>query len=46
MTEGFKKGYVAKDEYANTLRAFQSRQDEMKSDQRDKVEAIIQTPML
>lgn len=32
---GFKQGYVTKDEYANTLRAYQSRQDEMKSEMRD-----------
>ena len=36
---GFINGIVTKDEYANILRAFQSRQDEMKSDQRDKVRA-------
>ena len=32
----FKKGLVSKDEYANTLRAYQTRQEEMKSDERDK----------
>ena len=32
-------GFVTKDEYANTLRAYQRRHDEMKSDQRDKVAA-------
>jgi len=36
---GFKKGLVTKDEYANTLRAYQTRQDEMKSDERDKAAA-------
>ena len=34
---GFMDGIVTKDEYANTLRAYQSRQDEMKSKDRDKV---------
>ena len=33
---GFMKGYVTKDDYANTLRAYQSQQDEMKSNDRDK----------
>ena len=32
----FMHGYVTKDEYANTLRAYQKIQDEMKSDQRTK----------
>ena len=36
VKEGFMDGMVTKDEYANTLRAYQSRQDEMKSDDRDK----------
>ena len=35
---GFMNGFVTKDEYANTLRAYQKMQDEMKSDQRDKAE--------
>jgi len=34
--QGFMKGYVTKDEYANTLRAHQQRHDEMKGDNRDK----------
>ena len=38
VKDGFMKGYVTKDEYANTLRAYQKIQDEMKSDQRDKAE--------
>ena len=33
---GFMRGYVNKDEYANTLRAYQQRHDETKSDDRDK----------
>ena len=37
---GFRKGYVTKDEYANTLRAYQRAHDEMKSDDRDKAEAL------
>ena len=36
---GFMKGLVTKDEYANTLHAYQERQDEMKSDTRDKARA-------
>ena len=32
-------GFVTKDEYEKTLRAYQKMQDEMKSDQRDKAEA-------
>ena len=39
---GFMNDMVTKDEYANTLRAYQSRQDEMKrSDDRDNVRAHI-----
>jgi len=37
---GFTKEYVTKDEYANTLHAYQQRQDEMKSDERDKAEVF------
>ena len=36
VKKGYMHGIVTKDEYANTLRAYQSRQDEMKSDDRDK----------
>ena len=32
----FMEGSVTKDEYANTLRAYQQRHDEMKSDDRDR----------
>ena len=32
----FMEGFVAKDEYANTLRAYQQRHDEIKSDDRDR----------
>ena len=39
---GFTRGMVTKDEYANTLRAYQSRHDEMKSDNRDKAEMNFQ----
>ena len=35
MKVGYKRGIVTKDEYANTLRAYQERQNEMKSDDRD-----------
>ena len=37
---GFKEGLVTKDEYASTLRVYQKMQDEIKSDARDKAEAI------
>ena len=34
-------GYVTKDYYANTLRAYQKSVDEMKSEARDEAEAIM-----
>ena len=37
---GYKEGVITKDEYANTLRAYQHRHDEMKSDTRDKAAAL------
>ena len=37
---GFTEGSITKDEYANTLRSFQQRQNEMKSDDRDKAAHI------
>jgi len=37
LKQGFINVFMAKDEYASTLRAaYQQRQDEMKSDERDK----------
>jgi len=33
---GFRKEYITEDEYTNTLHAYQKRQNEMKSDDRDK----------
>ena len=39
---GFMDGIITKDEYETTLRAYQSRQDEMKSESRDKAEAFYQ----
>jgi len=39
VQEGFIKGVVTKDEYADTLRAYQKRQNEIKSDDRDKAAA-------
>ena len=36
VKRGFKDEFVTKDEYANTLHAYQKMQDEMKSDARDK----------
>ena len=34
--DGFMRGFVAKNEYASTLRAYQKRVDDMKSDMREK----------
>ena len=42
VKEGFMKGFITKDEYANTLRAYQQRHDEMKSDDRDKAAVLRQ----
>ena len=39
---GFMQGVVTKDEYANTLRAYQQQHDEMKNEDRDKAEALRQ----
>ena len=39
VKRGFRMGIITKDEYANTLRANQNIQDEMKNDTRDKAEA-------
>ena len=36
VKEGYMMGHITKEEYANTLRAYQMSQDEMKSDARDK----------
>ena len=33
--EGYKDGFVTKEEYASTLRAYRTSQDEMKSEQRE-----------
>jgi len=43
VKEGFIRGFVTKDEYANTLRAYQKRQDEMNSDERDKAALLRRT---
>ena len=37
VREGYKNGHVTKDEYANTLRAYQASVNEMKSVERDRV---------
>ena len=39
VKEGFTVGDVTKDVFASTLRAYQKRQDEMKSDERDQANA-------
>ena len=41
VKEGFTEGFVTKEEYANSLRAHQQQHDEMKSNDRDKVRALI-----
>ena len=41
VKKGFIHGIVTKDEYANTLRAYQERHDEMKSEDRDNVIAEL-----
>ena len=41
VKDGYKSGIVTKDEYANALRAYQQQQDEMKSEERDKAEAYM-----
>ena len=41
VKEGFVGGVVTKDEYANTLRAYQKSKDEMKSEARDKAAAFV-----
>ena len=35
IKNGFRRGFITKDEYLNTLRAYHERQNEMKSDQRE-----------
>ena len=41
VKEGFMKGDVAKEEYADTLRAYQKAQDDMKSDMRDEFAKLL-----
>jgi len=41
VKKGFMKGLVSKDEYTDILRAHQTRQDEMKSDERDKAAEFV-----
>ena len=40
VKDGYKHGFITKDEYANTLRAYQNSQNEMQSDARDKARAV------
>ena len=42
LKDGFMGGIITKDEYTNTLRAYQQRHDEMKSKDRDKAEAFYE----
>ena len=39
VKDGYQHGHITKDEYANTLRAHQKSQDEMRSEARDKADA-------
>ena len=41
IKEGFIRGFLTKDEYASTLRAYYDRQKEMKSDARDKASVVF-----
>ena len=41
VKKGFTKGFVTKEEYESTLRAYHERQTEMKSEARDKVAAYL-----
>ena len=41
VKDGYKHGFVTKDEYAQALRAYQKSVDEMKSEARDEAEAIM-----
>ena len=41
VKNGFMGGIISKDEYANTLRAYQRAHDETKSDMRDKARATM-----
>jgi len=41
VKDGYMNGDVTKDEYENALRAYQQQQDEMKSEERDKAEAYM-----
>ena len=41
VKRGYKYGLITKDEYANTLRAYQKRQDEAKSDERDEITLLL-----
>ena len=41
LKEGFMKGFITKEEYANALREYQKSQDEMTSDARDKALAYL-----
>ena len=44
--KGYRAGYITKDEYASTLRAHQTSQDEMKSEQRKVAESYDDIPFL
>ena len=42
VKQGFRSGFVTKDEYAGTLRAYHESQTEMKSEARDKAAAVAE----
>ena len=46
LKDGYMEGYITKEHYANTLRAYQKSQDEMKSDARDKAQAFEEMMMM
>ena len=41
VKRGYKYGLITKDDFANTLRAYQKRQDETKSDERDEITRLF-----
>ena len=41
VTKGFRSGYITKDEYESTLRAYHESQTEMKSEDRDKASRTL-----
>ena len=42
VNDGYKKGYVTKDDYTTVLRAYQKSRDDMKSEARDNASSLQQ----